>query len=979
MAGYKPNEFPQSFGGWARKVHPEDMQAFKDAIKAYMSGASDDFNIEFRFRRKDGSWMWIDGKGKIIDRDKKGKPLRMIGTHTDITHRKQAEEALRKSEATIRNKLNAILEPDGDIETLNLADIINADELQDMMEDFYKTSQIGGAILDVSGKVLVGVAWSDICAKFHRVHPNSAKNCKESDLALVSGVPVGTFKAYRCKNNMWDMVSPIEIGGKHLGNIYIGQFFYEDEYVDYELFKKQARQHGFDEMEYIAALDRVPRLKRETVNSAMAFYTKLAEMISSLSYSKIKLSRDIAQRKRVEMRLKDSEKKHRLLFETANDAILIIENDVFIDCNSKAEEVFGCKKDQIIGKTLFDFSTEFQPDGSATAALAKERTKATVAGENQFFEWHHKRFDGSLLDAEISLSAFTINNKTLIQSIVRDLTERKETEKTKQVLFQIANEVLHSFELDDFIKAVEQQLSQLVDTTNFYIALYDSETGMLSAPFEKDEKDQIDTWPAKGSATGLVIEKKQSVLLQKQDVLRLIETGEIKQTGSICEAWLGVPLFKGTDVSGVIVVQSYDNPEEFDSNTMALFEYVSNQISMALERTRFFEDLMHAKEKAEESDRLKSAFLANMSHEIRTPMNGILGFSDLLKTPNLAGDEQQKYISIIEKSGKRMLNIINDIVDISKIEAGLMKLDMNESNINEMIEYAYTFFKPEAETKKIKLAYKTPLPLKEVTINTDSEKMYAVLTNLVKNAIKYTEKGSVEFGYNIVETHGRASLGRASLKFYVKDTGIGIPKERQEAIFERFIQADIEDRMARQGAGLGLSITKAYVEMLGGKIWVESEEGKGSTFYFTLPFNNEPAAEIIDRQPEPSGKDELVRKLKILIAEDDEVSEMLLDETIKMFGKEILKASTGFEAVEICRDNPDIDLILMDIQMPIMDGYEATKQIREFNKEVIIIAQTAYGLSGDMEKSIEAGCNDYIAKPFNKKKLLEMIQQHFGK
>jgi PAS domain S-box-containing protein len=398
------------------------------------------------------------------------------------------------------------------------------------------------------------------------------------------------------------------------------------------------------------------------------------------------------------------------------------------------------------------------------------------------------------------------------------------------------------------------------------------------------------------------------------------------------------------------------------------------------DRLKAENELVTALVKAEESDRLKSAFLANMSHEIRTPMNGILGFADLLKEPGLKGDEQQAYITIIEKSGQRLLNIINNIVDISKIESGLMMLNINKSDINAQIGDIYNFFKPEAEAKMIQLSFNNTLPAEKAIIETDSEKLYAILTNLVKNALKYTHVGSIEFGYKIVETQNIASIQCiACLQFYVKDTGIGIPKNRQEAIFERFIQADISDIMAYQGAGLGLAISKAYVEMLGGKIWVESEAGKGSTFYFTLPYNTEPVKETIDLQPAPTGKIETLRKLKILIVEDDEVSEMLIDSYIKMFGKQILKARTGVETVEICRDNPDIDLILMDIRMPQMGGYEATRQIREFNKEVIIIAQTAYGLTVDREKAIKAGCNDYISKPINKSELLALIQKYFGK
>lgn len=246
-------------------------------------------------------------------------------------------------------------------------------------------------------------------------------------------------------------------------------------------------------------------------------------------------------------------------------------------------------------------------------------------------------------------------------------------------------------------------------------------------------------------------------------------------------------------------------------------------------------ELIAAKERAEESDRLKSAFLANISHEIRTPMNGILGFAELLKENDLSNEQQKEYIGIIETSGARLLNIINEIVDISKIESGQMKVSRSVTNVNLQIDYLFQFFKTETANKKLELSTKKSLPDQEAILFTDREKLYSILTNLVKNAIKYTDKGSIEFGYVSTSTKTESNSKSSELQFFVKDTGIGILAHRHEAIFERFIQADIVDKMARQGAGLGLAITKAYVEMLGGKIWVESEEGKGSTFYFTIP------------------------------------------------------------------------------------------------------------------------------------------------
>lgn len=382
-------------------------------------------------------------------------------------------------------------------------------------------------------------------------------------------------------------------------------------------------------------------------------------------------------------------------------------------------------------------------------------------------------------------------------------------------------------------------------------------------------------------------------------------------------------------------------------------------------------ELKIAKEKAEESDRLKSAFLANMSHEIRTPMNGILGFAALLKKPELSGSLQQKYISIIEKSGERMLNIINDLIEISKIESGQSSVSLAPTNINEQMEFVYAFFRHEVERKGLQIICNCTLSAEDAFINTDREKIFAVLINLVKNAIKYSQEGTIEFGYIKKEK---------ILEFYVKDAGIGIPENKINDVFNRFVQADTGVNRRYEGAGLGLSISKAYVEMLGGKIWVISQVDKGSEFYFTIPYVSiKEESGIIAYKTSISHVTDHPKKLKMLIAEDDLANVMLLTAILEDYIGELFHVATGIEAVETCMRNPDIDLILMDIKMSKMDGYEAVRHIRKFNKDVIIIAQTAYALAGEREKAYAAGCNEYISKPINSNTLLDLIRKLEGK
>ncbi len=382
---------------------------------------------------------------------------------------------------------------------------------------------------------------------------------------------------------------------------------------------------------------------------------------------------------------------------------------------------------------------------------------------------------------------------------------------------------------------------------------------------------------------------------------------------------------------------------------------------------KLIDELKTAKEKAEESDRLKTAFLANVSHEIRTPMNGIMGFTELLKDHGLSHEKQKEYIEIIRKASHRMLDTINDLIDISKIETGQEKIYIADTNLTEVLENLFSFFRHQAEQKGLDFKLNNKLPSSLTHIMIDSKKLNSILNNLIKNAIKYTNQGKIELG---------CRLKGELLEFYVRDTGIGVDEEKKEAIFNRFVQSDISMTRSHEGAGLGLSVAKAYTELLGGAIWLESKPGKGSTFFFTLPLYRSDTGSPGYKIPAQHSKSEdLDNKLKILIVEDDEPSILYLETLLKEKNCQIIQAETGREAVEICRKHRDIDIILMDIRIPVLNGYEATRKIRKFNKKSVIIAQTAYAFEEDMEKAIEAGCDHYIAKPIKKNDLLKLISE----
>ncbi len=497
--------------------------------------------------------------------------------------------------------------------------------------------------------------------------------------------------------------------------------------------------------------------------------------------------------------LQISEVTYKSILDSINELVYILDkNGIVLDVNSKVSDQYGYSRSELIGSSPAFFSA---PGLNDEEAIGKQISLAFNGVPQRFIFWS-KRKDGSIFPKDTSAVPGTYFNRKVVIAMGRDVTEKlelenalKDSEKRFRTLFELMPQGVIHFHKDDSVIDVNNAACKILG-----LSIEDIKT-------RKYILDNVMTLYADGSS------------YKEGDfpVTKALKTGkpvvdEIVQIHNKLlnfKKWIivnAVPLFQ-------------------PNATQAEQAFVTIEDITPLKRTKL--ELLKAKEKAEESDRLKSAFLANMSHEIRTPMNGILGFANLLKRPNLTGDAKNHYIDIIQQSGQRMLSLINDLVNISKIESKQVNIHKEMTNINEKMDYIYNFFKPEVKEKNMELIMNKALKDTDANILTDPEKFYAILTNLVKNAIKYSKEGTIEFGYVPKEEH---------IEFYVKDTGIGIPESDLENIFERFVQAKNVTVNSAQGVGLGLAITKGYLEMLGGKIWVESKQDVGSSFYFTLPY-----------------------------------------------------------------------------------------------------------------------------------------------
>ncbi len=638
----------------------------------------------------------------------------------------------------------------------------------------------------------------------------------------------------------------------------------------------------------------------------------------------LEISKEITNEKKAAIELENHQKTNQAILDALPNFIFILDTQgKILDVHTSLEDSLYAPKDKIIGKLI----THVLP-AKVSKKISSHIHNLVKTKETQHF-FYSLRTDKqhSYYDARLMLME---NNKVI--AIVKDITARRMAENALKITEK---------RFQELAKLLPQSIFEIDTHGNI---VYTNEYGFkLTGYTQKDLEKGMSIFHMIPSGEHEKLKANFSNLLTRQKVTPheyLIR----KKNGT------------------TFPVLIYTSPMYYNKKHIGYRGAIAD-IS-TIKKTE--NELIKAKEKAEEADRIKTAFLENISHEIRTPLNGIMGLSELLKEKNIPAQDMEHYVDIIVDRGKHLLCIINDIIDIAKIESGQLFYKPKHFALNNMLDKLFTRFSLLKNNHKDKIDFliEKGLKNKEDKVYTDPYMLEQILLNLLSNAFKYTRAGSISLAYSM-------NKKQSIINFTIKDTGIGIPKDKQHLIFDRFRQADESKTKSYGGTGLGLTISKKLVDLLGGDIWVESEFNKGSLFSFSIPCNISCENSIANQKKSFNWKNK-----KILIVEDDPSSFYYIKAALKNTDAKIFHAVDGETAIDICKSDCNIDLILMDIQLPKTDGLTATKKIRKFNKDIPIIIETAHAMKQDQQRSLDAGSNDYISKPFERNKLLSVISKY---
>ena len=962
-------------------IHPDDYPIVVKKMEERHSGIAQPESTQLKAIKKDGSAIFIEVYGILFEYQ--GKPA-IMGTLIDITESRHAREEIIKAKERAEESEQELKASNEEYEALNEELIQTNEELLQAKQVLQRTQYSVDSIRD-------SIFWIDKSANIIFANQEACRSLEYTIDELLGLKVFGIDAAF--PSEKWD---------EHWQEIIEkGSFTVETMYRT-----KSGKQFPVEVLVNRVVYDNF------TYNCAIV--------------------RNITERKVAEKKLKLNEQRLSSIYDTVSDVIfhLAVESENkyrFISINPEFTRVTGIEKSMVEGKPV----NEVIPEPSLSIVLNNYHK---AIHEKRVVQWEEvSNYPTGQLMGQVSIAPIfdehgiclslvgCVHDITLLKKNEQELIEAKEkAEKTEAInasrVYLLQYSVTHP--LDELLEETLNEAEKLTGSCiGFYHFVNDDQETLTLQNWSTRTKAEFCKAEGKGSHYAIsdagvwvdcFYERKPVI---HNDYASLPHKKGMPEDHAAVGRELVVPVIRGNKTRAILGIgnKTTDYTQE-DVEMISLLadlaweiaerKKAENELIIAKEKAESkelelqisYQELLTAEEelvasneelskasdalktnlseleiakgKAEESDRLKTAFLHNISHEIRTPLNAIMGFTELMGSKDYDTDKKKEFTDIIYNCGTQLINIVDDILAISKVEIGQETITMENVDLNFIGYQLYSQFKLKAEKQRIDFHFEPESSGKEVVISTDTTKLFQILSNLIGNALKFTHQGYVEFGYR---------MDNGIIEFYVRDTGIGIPQDMLDEIFNRFRQVEASDNRKYGGSGLGLSISKAYVELLGGKIWVMSTPEKGSTFYFSIPDKREDISTPILSTPKPGLKEIILKGLTALIVEDEESNYLLLEQMLAEFEHQILWARNGFEALEICKSNPNIQFILMDLKMPVMDGFEATRRIKSIYPKMPILAQSAYSAKEDINKALDAGCNDFLSKPIDKNTLLLKI------